>query len=73
MLRESSNVSVFHLKKWTTELVVPRVSFIHLFIPWVNYGVYCMLSSGFTLALVHRSDRLSEKSEGFLWELASTL
>lgn len=32
-LRELSNVSVLQLRKWIIELLVPRVTVIHLYIP----------------------------------------
>lgn len=47
MLREPCNVSVLDWRKWTTELLVPRVTFIHLFIPWaiMESTVCCALAS----------------------------
>lgn len=33
VLRELSHASVLQLRKWIIELLVPRVTFIHLYIP----------------------------------------
>lgn len=57
ILRELSKVSVLQLRKWIIELLVLRVTCIHT-VHRELLSVYCVLNSGFSLALVDESDRL---------------
>lgn len=56
MLRELSQVSVLQLRKWIIELFVLRATCTHTFHREL-LSVYCVLNSGFSLALVDESDR----------------